>query len=190
MPEFPSIPMRSNVSRSGQFIGKAGSGASYTAINFNLYWDNASMTPSEEIDFNIGIFEVDSSNNAVRVILNLSYTDVDDVTADELISQSSLNLNEDNTTDYIIRLSFESDSNMAYVSWSNHGSANDPGIVSEATDISAFGTSDANVVTDSDVGDLSGKTGYGSYTELGGTETSAKFRPGLVKPLWTFINVA
>ena len=71
MAEHPTIPMRNALHRS-QVIGKASGAASYVATNLNLYWDNASMDPSEAVDYNIGIFEVDSNLNAVRDILILS----------------------------------------------------------------------------------------------------------------------
>ena len=186
MPEFPSIPRRSTVSRSGQFIEKA-AGPSYVALNFNLYWDSMTMDPPEAVNYNIGIFEVDGSLNAVRTILNLSYTDVDSATASELISQSSLNLTDDNTTDYVLRLSYASDGGMATIVHSTHTEGNG-GIVSQAANLAAFGSSDVDIVTDSDVGDLSGKTGYGSYTELGGgAADNLKIRPGLTNPLWMWI---
>jgi hypothetical protein len=188
MAEHPTIPMRGSLYRS-QVIGKAG-GASYVATNLNLYWDNTSMDPSEAVDYNIGIFEVDSNLNAVRDILILSYTGITAATADDLISQSSLNLNESNTTDYVLRLSFETENNMSYISYSAHYNANDPGVVSEAANLAAFGTSDVDKVTNSDLGDLSSKSGYDSYTELAGTETNVKFRPSLSNPLWMFLNVS
>lgn len=188
MPEFPSIPMRSNVSRSGQVIGKASGGASYVSLNFNLYWDAMTFDPNEPVDYKLGIFEVDSSLNAVRTILNLSYTDVDAAVAGAVISQSSLNLNEDNTTDYVVRLSFESDNAMVSIDYSSHTSGNG-GMMSQAANLAAFGTSDVDVVTNEDV-DLSSKTGYDSYTELAQAANNLKFRPGLTNPLWMWLSIS
>ena len=46
------------------------------------------------------------------------------------------------------------------------------------------------VTGSADVGDLSSKSGYDSYTELGNAADNLKIRPGLTNPLWMFIVTA
>ena len=189
MKEHPSLPMRDNLYRS-MVVGKTGSSVSYTQATFKLYWDSSSTPPGEDVDFDIQIFELDGSNNAARTVLDLNKEDVDSVSNGALIHSATLNLNQTETTDYILKGSYgpsEGEEELNTISWSYYDYGN-MGTISQAVNLAAFAagppSTDVDIVQDANVS-LTGKTGYtpdinGRYANVivNSSGHGVSFRPG------------
>ena len=201
MAEHPLLPMRNSLYRS-QVIGKSSGGvARYSAVTFKLYWDSATGDPGEDIDFDVQMFEVDSSLNAVRNVIDINKEDVSSAAGNGLIHSASVNLNDVTTTDYIIKGSYgpstPSEESLHTITWSYFDVGNGYQ-ASQAPNLAAFSSSnEVNIVTQANQS-LTGKTGFtpdidGRYDDVmvASSGHGMKVRPGnLTDAIWVILNLS